>query len=144
MAGQFKEVFRRKGITALDIRPGDVWTVKDKIINFPEERLPEGFREKHIYRTVVVVSRLDECQDNIEYKSITVIPTSTKCNIKSPTDFSLPQEMGGLKYDSYARTRMVQPVLKTDLEKKVGSLPTEIFISLKTMLLTHLDFFKKE
>lgn len=121
----------------MDIKPGDVWLVKDEVIDFPEDRLPEGSRESHPYRPVIVVSRLDECVDNVGYRSITVVPTSSKCNTSYRNDLFLVAGTGGLDMDSYARVRTTQPVLKVDLERKIGTLPYDILVNLKVKIATH-------
>lgn len=137
-------VLKRAGVTAKDIEPGDIWIVPDELVVFPEDRLPDAKKKKHKHRTVVVLSCKEDCQ-SIRPLTILIAPLSTKKKLKARTDFLLEKDNGNLREDSFARLGLVQPVLKTDLQRqaKIGQLNKEIFDKMIAVLLANIGVIER-
>ena len=128
-----KDALKKSGIVPKNILPGSLWTVRDKLIVFPEDRLPSAKKTSHEFRTIVVLSRLEDCEDPTRIY-VLMAPLSSNTRIKAKTDYLIPKGNGNLRDDSMVRLGLVQPILKTELEKEIGLLPESILEDLKAMI----------
>lgn len=136
--GLIAEAFEKAGIVSCKIQAGDLWTVHDDIITFPEDRLPTAKKTPHEHRTVAILSCKEDCEDPT-HLNVLITPLSTKTDIKHKTDFLLKKGISGLRENSYVRLGLIQPVLKMDLiEPKIGTLEKDTWDSIITVLLANV------
>ena len=137
IATQIEDVFKKSGISSAEIHQGEVWRIPDNLLSFPEDRLPKPKRTKHIFRSVVILSAEEDCQDPTHI-TLLVAPLSTKTKIKKRTDFLIKKEEGKLKADSVVRLGVIFAILKVELIKRECLLSAKIFEKVQAVLLTNL------
>lgn len=99
---------------------GQVWTVPDELISIPDsDRI--GNRNLHDARAVIIVSN-NKGNTNPLIPIVTVVPLSHRVDCKGPGDVELYSDRDNLAYDSIARIRLIQPVLKADLVRLVTTI----------------------
>lgn len=123
-----------------ELRPGAVFLVKDEAIDFPEDRIPGATpRTEHEKRRVIVVN--DPALGRATSpRSLLVVPcTASQRRALSPWHFEIPQNeaafTGGYVV---ALAHLVQPILKSDLEKCVGVLSPASFVALQAKVAQNL------
>jgi len=124
------------GISGRVIKRGDIWTIADDLITFPEARLPKGKRKKHDERPVLILSS-DEDLNNIRPLTALISPLSTVMQ-KAVTDFIIRAGTGGLSQDSVVRLGLIQPILKVDLKLRIGNIGPDTLDQVTTVLLSNL------
>lgn len=112
---------------------GEVWTISDELISIPDaDRTNE--RALHAYRSVLVVSN-NSGNTNPLNPVVTIVPFSHRTDCMRMGDVELYAVRDNLKFDSLARLRLLQPVLKADLVKRIAIISDdgkeEIFIGLE-------------
>ncbi len=129
-------------MTSKEIHQGEVWRIPDALIVFPEDRLPKPKRTRHKFRSVVILSAEEDCQDPTHI-TLLVAPLSTKIKIKKKTDFLIKKEEGKLKEDSAVRLGLIFPILKAELIKRESFLPIKILEKLQTVLLANFGILSR-
>lgn len=105
----------------VQISPGEVWTVKDSIVIFPEERAGHQ-RTKHHRRFVLVLSNEWICAA-LDCPCVQVAILSHLNDFRSTAETEIKRtSQNGLEQDSRILLGHGQPLLKTDLEKRIGKL----------------------
>lgn len=66
------------------------------------------------------------------------MPISTKVEYKRETDFLLSKSLSGLKFDSVVIVGLIQPILKSDLQKKAGKIDKFTLEKIQRLLLINL------
>lgn len=105
----------------VQISPGEVWTVRDSIVIFPEERAGHQ-RTKHGKRFVLVLSNDWICAA-LDCPCVQVAILSHLNDFRSTAEIQIKKtDSNGLEHDSRVLLGHSQPLLKTDLEKRMGKL----------------------
>ncbi len=129
------------GIPGKLIKRGDIWTIPDRIITFPTDRLPKSKRTTHDKRPVLILS-CDEDLAKVRPLTALISPLSTVKD-KSATDFMLSAGTANLKEDSVVRLGLIQPILKIDLKEKIGDLQLPVLDQIMTVLLCNLGILQR-
>lgn len=107
----------------IDIRPfgfGEVWTIKDELVSIPDaDRIDD--RVFHAYRSMLIVSN-DIGNTNPLTLTVNTAPLSHRVDLKRCGDIELHASRDNLRYDSMAKLRLIQPLLKADLERRVTTI----------------------
>lgn len=99
-----------------EFKIGEVYFLNDQFISIPDEDRTSKERNVHDRRPVVVThSNSENC--NHLCPVITVAPLSHRIDLKRTFDLRVCKGKDGLLMDSLVRLRLMQPVLKVDLEK---------------------------
>jgi mRNA-degrading endonuclease toxin of MazEF toxin-antitoxin module len=124
------EAFRSAGY---EIEPGSIFNVADDIIVFPETRAGQE-RDEHHSRPVLILANSQMCREKREPVLI-IAPLSHLIEIRSAPDLCIKADSEN-KLDSNSRVVLshIQPLLKADLGKRVGSLSEEDFDKVKATL----------
>jgi len=112
-----RDAFKKAGVKPRRVRRGEIYLVKDDLIQIPETRLPGQKRKKHEERPVLVIQCKEDAQDHYCYTTI-VAPFSHRVKLKRAQDLELSRKETGLDYDSILRLGLIQPILKVDLSEK--------------------------
>lgn len=122
---------------------GEVYYIVDELLNMPATDRA-GTRTLHEGRRVVIAHN---CELNADptWPLIYVAPLSSRVELASETDIvvrNTPEDGDGVSCDSIVELALVQPVLKTDLERRTGALSkpriAEIIALQEDMLTGHL------
>ena len=106
----------------VQIGPAEVWTVKDPLVIFPEERREGQKSTKHIRRFVLVLSNEWICQ-SYDCPCVQIAPFSHLNDFRSKAEIEIKKTpTNGLELDSRLALGHSQPMLKTDLQTKMGKL----------------------
>lgn len=107
-----------------DFEFGEIYYIKDELITMPETDR-RAIRELKPGRMVVIVHDTSDNSDE-ECPFLTVAPISTKTELKLPNDILIEpndvKENDGVTKSSKICIYLQQPILKVDLERKVGIL----------------------
>ena len=126
-----RAAFHEAGVTEEDIYPGDVWLYRESLFLSDDKLKGKVPEPKH--RPVIIVQNLHHCQDPA-YITVLVVPISHRIDLKSDASLLLPVGCGGLDTESIAMADIMQPVLKRDLQRKIGQLPEDTFYELLTLI----------
>ena len=108
-----QDLIRDSLIDTRDFEFGQVWTIPDELVSIPDaDRVDD--RVLHTARLVVIVSN-NSGNTNPLNPILSVAPLSHRVDCKRAGDIELYAERDYLRYDSIARLRLVQPILKADL-----------------------------
>jgi mRNA-degrading endonuclease toxin of MazEF toxin-antitoxin module len=115
---------------------GSIWTIPDEIISIPDADR-DRTRILHPARLVLVVSNN---RTNIDPLTpvISIIPLSHRVDCIRYGDVVLTPERDGVRYESVARVRLLQPVLKADLVRCIGRVSDD---ACEELLVAIEDFF---
>ena len=117
---------------------GAIYYVPDEIIQIPSERMPSsGERNLHEGRPFLVVQGQSFCAD-LDSPTVLGMPLSSKVEYKRETDFLLLKSLSGLKFDSVVIVGLLQPILKSDLQKKAGKIDKFSLEKIQRLLLINL------
>jgi mRNA-degrading endonuclease toxin of MazEF toxin-antitoxin module len=106
---------------AVEISPGEVWTVKDSVVIFPEERAGHQ-RSRHPKRFILVLSNDWICA-SLDCPCIAIAILSHLNTFRSTAETEIKQtDSNGLEHDSRVLLGHIQPILKTDLQERKGKL----------------------
>ena len=97
---------------------GEVWTISDELVSIPDADRTND-RAMHTYRSVLIVSN-NSGNTNPLNPVVTIVPFSHRTDCMRPGDIELYANRDNLKYDSLARLRLLQPVLKADLVRRIA------------------------
>lgn len=110
---------RKTGLTRTDLGPGYVCLVRDGLIRMPDN---EASRTVHFYRHVLIFSNDYICTAP-ECILVTIAPFSTELGWKKPEEIIIENtKSNGLSQKSRLMLGHLQPMHKTDIEKKLGEL----------------------
>ena len=125
-----------------DLKPGSVWIVADQEINLPDSRIEiKPDRVLHETRRVIIV-QVGEYLRSRDPETILVVPTSASrgTNDLRRGDVELPPQCPGFtKSGVVAFPRLVQPLLKSDLQTCVGHLPDKTLQQVRRGIAKVLD-----
>jgi mRNA-degrading endonuclease toxin of MazEF toxin-antitoxin module len=125
-----RDQLQRQGFT--DVEPGAVITVPDKKLSFPHNLLN---RKVHNRRFAVVMSNDHLCRAN-DTSLIVIVPMTHNTHIKSETDLFIQKAPeNGLETDSLAQLALIQPLVKSEILSKVGTLSDDDY---ESMLVTFI------
>lgn len=103
---------------------GDIWQIRDELIDIPNaDRIING-RKYHFSRCVVIISNSEENFDK-DSLPISVAPISSRTDCIRRYDVELTKDIDGVLEDSIVMLDYIQPVLKKDLYKCVGNVSNE-------------------
>ncbi len=115
-----KNLIRESLIDTREFSFGQIWTVPDELIAIPDaDRI--GDRSPHEARSVLIVSN-NRGNTNPLNPIVTVVPLSHRIDCMGPGDVQLYRGRDNLKFDSIARIRLIQPVLKADLIRHIATI----------------------
>ncbi|MDI6706672.1 MAG: type II toxin-antitoxin system PemK/MazF family toxin [Bacillota bacterium] len=102
---------------------GEIYFIKDELVSIPDADRVENGRDIHEGRRVVIIHNHEQ-NNNKLCPIVTIAPFSHRIDLKRPHDLivTLEDVEGGLKVDSLIRLSLMQPVLKIDMERCIGSL----------------------
>lgn len=109
-----------KAFDAREFRFGEIYRVKDKLVDFPESRFVQ--RTYHSIRCVVIIHH---CNANLDKRvwTLNAAPVSSQTDMKRDTDLEIePCEGNYINKPSLIRLGAAQPFLKIDLDGPVGRL----------------------
>jgi|SRR5579872_4519799 len=136
--GVLSDALKKIGLGKIRPIAGGVFVLRDKIINLPDGDLA-GNRTKHEFRTVVVLSNQTIC-DSVSCPIVTVVPLSSNLDYGAETDLTITKSKeNSLQYDSRLMFGYVQPVLKSDLEKHIGTLNESDWQRVMTKIVWNFD-----
>lgn len=120
IAEQFKTLGVSSPASSSAIQQFDVWTIPDKYVDFPEERLGQK-RGKHPKRFIIVLQNNKDNGDPL-IRIVLIAPLSTGTQHQR-LDYLLRRvDHRFLPNDSYIRIRHIQPILKNDLTTRWGNI----------------------
>lgn len=132
------DALHKVGIGKLRIIAGGIYRLKDELIQFPDSKVKDN-RTRHDFRTVLVISNQIIC-DSYNCPCVLVAPLSHRLDIKAETDIILQKTSENkLNADGRAMLGYIQPVLKSDLEKHIGTLSDEQWEELMEQLVWNMD-----
>jgi hypothetical protein len=115
------DALQQAGLSAFDGQCGDVYLVQDAHVIIPETKARDRLLHPH-GRTCVILSSNVFCADPL-YPLVSIAPTSHRVDLKDASDFPIePSSVNGLKLESLVLLGHVQPVRKSSLFRKIGSL----------------------
>ena len=120
MTGTVANQLKALGVTSKGIKQFDVYSVPDKAIDFPEERLNQT-RKKHEKRLAIILQNNRDNNDPL-IKIIAIAPLSTSRESQRLDYLLRKSNHPFLRDDSFIRVRHIQPVLKIELETKYGNI----------------------
>ncbi|MDG4763624.1 type II toxin-antitoxin system PemK/MazF family toxin [Solwaraspora sp. WMMD406] len=100
---------------------GGIYYVKDKAISLP----PNDGRNYHDERRPVVVLSGPDTNSLAGWPTVLVAPISTSPKLKTQYCVKLGASEGGLPKKCWVRVVAVQPLLKSDLQDRLGVLSAE-------------------
>ena len=126
------------GIGKLRIVTGGIYVLKDSLIQLPDAKAKDN-RTKHEFRTVLVLPNQKLC-DSYNCPCVLVAPLSTSLHIKAESDLIIQKTAENkLRSDSRAMLSYVQPVLKSDLKKHIGTLDDQQWDELMEQIVWNFD-----
>ena len=134
MSSVNKTILQVLGRDDREFKQGEIFLIKDELVNIPDTVLDLKGRVYHSRRPVVI---LYDTPSNANPNSYTVIaaPVSHRTDLKRETDLICSKNEKGFKKDSIIRLGLIQPFLKIDLDGPVGCLPDEQLINLVALML---------
>jgi mRNA-degrading endonuclease toxin of MazEF toxin-antitoxin module len=118
------DALKKVGIPKVKVEAGGIYRLKDGLIRLPDGDKQQN-RTKHDYRTVLVLSNRLLC-NSYSCPCVVVAPMSHLTHFKSEADLIIAKTSSNkLAHDSRLMMSYIQPVLKTDLDKKIGALDDE-------------------
>lgn len=117
MSEQYNEVEDLKDTREFEF--GEIWLLRDELIRLlPSDRVVNR-RNMHNSRAVLVVQN---CLENNDEESllIRIAPMSSTIRFEQKFDIRLHPDTDGVRYECMAQIQLTQPILKKDMERKVG------------------------
>lgn len=126
------------------MQPGAVFLAKNEAVSFPEARLPHaGEPTEHVVRWVIVVQSII-LNTAANPKTILVVPCSASQRTVGQWDYELPpNEEGFTAPRVVALASLVQPFLKSDLERYLGRLRDTTLLDLQRILLRNMGLYQE-
>ena len=114
------DALKKAGLPVAPISVREVWLVKDEILKFPE-----GKKTEEETRRVLVLNNTELCRE-LNIPIVTVAPLSSKVRWKTKAELFFAHRPGnGLSKPSRLMLSHMQPLMKGDLEKKLGQFNDE-------------------
>lgn len=137
-----REAKQNLGLAQKDLlkhmRPGAVFTVKDELVVFPNERLEgAGPRTKHPTRRVILMSCERACV-SASVKTVLVVPCSASQSTVGSYDLEVTGQPGFDADRVVAFASLVQPLLKSDLLAHLGHLEERVAVALLGRVIDHM------
>lgn len=125
MSGKEVEPFDCYGDILTDrvFEAGGIYYVNDKLISLPESDRIKS-RNYHEGRPLVVLQN-DNANSNEAVPLITVAPVSSVQKYKKASDLPLKPKVDDVNTDSLLMVGLLQPILKIDVERKIGDISDE-------------------
>lgn len=117
MSEQYNEVEDLKDTREFEF--GEIWILRDELIRLlPSDRVVNR-RNMHNSRAVLVVQN---CLENNDEESllIRIAPMSSNVRFEQKFDVRLHPDTDEVRYECMAQVQLTQPILKKDLERRVG------------------------
>lgn len=109
-----REQLSQAGFT--DLEPGAVVRVDDRKLSFPHNLL----RKVHKSRVGLVLSNHQLCVSRSDVLAV-IAPMTHRTDIRLQTDVFVEKTAeNGLESDSLVQLHLIQPILKSEIQKKVG------------------------
>ena len=133
-----KDALKKVGASGLLMAPGDVCLVNDEVVAIPET--PDEKRVYHENGRICVILSNHELCEKVSMPIVSIAPVSHRVDLKDACDFPIfPNSKNGLDADSLVMLGHIQPVRKTDVFKKVGSLQKAEFDGLMHHLVQNIE-----
>lgn len=116
---------------------GGVYYVKDPVISLP----PNDDRNIHEERRPVVVLSGPNTNSFAGWRTVLVAPISSSTSLKTQYCIKLSAGEGGLTRKCWVRIVAVQPLLKSDLEDRLGVLPAERLEEIQARLFQYMGLY---
>lgn len=116
---------------------GGVYYVKDPVISLP----PNDDRSIHEERRPVVVLSGPNTNSFAGWRTVLVAPISSSTSLKTQYCVKLSAGEGGLTKKCWVRVVAVQPLLKSDLEDRLGVLPAERVEEIQARLFQYMGLY---
>lgn len=113
---------------------GEVYFIKDELIDFPHSDKIAGSRTIHKGRRVVIISNNEHNSDK-HSPIISVSPLSTRTDLIRKFDIELEKDKDGVKSNSIVMMELIQPVCKVDIERRCGEIREEKKIAILDSML---------
>jgi len=113
---------------------GGVYYVKDAVISLP----PNDARIYHEERRPVVVLSGPDTNSDRAWRMVLVAPISSSTSLKTSHCVRLSAGEGGLTKKCWVRVVAVQPLLKSDLQDRLGVLPSARLEEIQARLFQYL------
>jgi mRNA-degrading endonuclease toxin of MazEF toxin-antitoxin module len=127
---------RNAGLERIPLGPGYVCQVRDNLIEMPDN---EQNRDVHHFRHVLIVSSDFICATR-ECTLVTVAPLSTVLKWKKPNEIVIKQtKTNGLTSDSRLMLGHLQPIHKSDIEKKLGEFSLDEWEDAMVQIIKNFD-----
>ena len=122
----------------LQITPGGIYRLKDSLVRFPDTDARKG-RTVHDYRTVLVMSSAGVCR-SLDYACVLVAPMSHLVHFCASVDLIIqPDAVNKLNGPSRVMLSYLQPVIKSDLEAKIGVMSDGDWQKIMVALISGVD-----
>ena len=138
-----EEALKQMGITSRSMSRGELYWVKDDIIQYPKERLPlQTERTKHEGRPVII---LQTDIDNLDptYVLVLIAPLSTKTEFQSDKDYKLDKGQGNLPEYCIVQLGHIQPILKRELLTFIGKLDSPQLADIDAIIAANLGLIER-
>jgi mRNA-degrading endonuclease toxin of MazEF toxin-antitoxin module len=133
-----RDALKSAGASKLSIGPGDVCIVADESVVLPQT--PDDKRVLHPEGRTCIVLTNSRLSKRVTYPIVSIAPTSSQLHLKDEADFPLSATgENGLHKDCLIMLGHIQPVRKTDLFKKIGTLSSVDWDDLCAHLLWYFD-----
>jgi mRNA-degrading endonuclease toxin of MazEF toxin-antitoxin module len=120
-------------VAGLGLCPGDVVTVTDSHIKFPLNLV----RKTHVRRFCLVLSNNLMCEKS---DIILIAPMTSDTTFKSMSQIEFaPSSMNGLEVDSRLLLDQIQPIKKSEIIEKLGSLSLTEWESVMEQIVWNFD-----
>ena len=114
-------------------KPGDIYITEDRGLTFGDG-VP---RKPHKTRPFLILSTAKTNQ-NTEWLTVLGCPLSTQANLATWLCMFLPRGEGGVQDECWVRVPALQPIPKTLLVRKQGSLSASKLVEVQAQILTYL------
>ncbi|MEG6521159.1 type II toxin-antitoxin system PemK/MazF family toxin [Desulfotomaculum sp. 1211_IL3151] len=128
-----------------EFQVGEVYYIKDELIGIPNIDRTTIDRNIHLGRRVVIAHN-SQLNTNPTWPLVHIAPLSHRVDLMRETDIEVtikPEDGNGVAVNSLIQLALVQPVLKVDLERRIGALSREKIAEMialqEDMLLGQLD-----
>jgi hypothetical protein len=118
--------------------PGGIYSLSDDLVKFPDTDV-RGTRTRHPLRTVVVMSSAAVCSSS-EYGCVTIAPMSHIVTFCAGVDLIIqPNRENGLNAPGRVMISYMQPMVKSDLGRKIGVMSDQDWQAIMLSLIAAID-----
>lgn len=136
-----KDQLRSLNLQTFEVRRGEIWALKDVKVLFPGRtigRVPDG-KERYV---LILQNNRDNNRPNFE--TVTVLPITTRLDLRTGQCFPVKAGEGKLSQDSLVKAGFIQPVLKVDLDRKIGSVSDQVLEDIDSLVAANLGLIEDE